>query len=155
MPAKAGNAAMTAPNPTMLAVFMTGSTEALVPASMVSRGVARRRRCATSTTMIAASSAVANDQMPPTAASEVGPQRGSARNAVSSRGRTKRLIPRFATITTSIGSAASHRGTPPSKCRPCAISAGSKLPQAAPLAQDTLGSPDESSSPDQVGIGSD
>src|SRR5208283_863609 len=73
-PAKAGSAATTAPKLTMLAVFSTGSTEALAPACMVSRSAGRQRRFAGTTTTIAASRAAATDQMPPTTASEVAPR---------------------------------------------------------------------------------
>ena len=55
---------------------------------------------------MAAASAVATDHTPPTAESDVAPQRGSARNAVSRRGRTTKDISRFTAITTARGRAA-------------------------------------------------
>ena len=45
---------------------------------------------------------------PPTAESDVAPQRGSARNAVSRRGRTTKDITRLTAITTTRGSAAAQ-----------------------------------------------
>ena len=69
----AGTAATTAPKPTRLATLSTGSTDALAPASMVSRRPGKRRRLTAMTAMIAAASAVTTAHTPPTAESEVAP----------------------------------------------------------------------------------
>ena len=65
--AKAGSAATTAPKPTRLATLNAGSTEALAPASMLSRNAGNRRRLTATTTTMAAASATATDQTPATA----------------------------------------------------------------------------------------
>src|SRR5262245_65450341 len=77
--AKAGIAATTAPKPTRLATPMAGSTEALAPASMLSRKDGSREQLSATTVRIADESAVATDHQQPTEASELGPQRSSAR----------------------------------------------------------------------------
>jgi hypothetical protein len=77
--AKAGSAATTAPKPTWLEVLRAGRTEALEPASTLSRSAGRRWRLVTTSTTIAASSAVITAHTPPTAESEVSPQRSSPR----------------------------------------------------------------------------
>src|SRR5215472_9683683 len=77
--AKAGSAAMTAPNPTGLATLTAGSTDALAPASMLLRKSGRRPRLRSTSIAIAAASAVTTDHTPATALIEVPPQRVSAR----------------------------------------------------------------------------
>src|SRR5271165_7280115 len=77
--AKAGRAATTEPKPTRLATLRTGRTAALAPASIVARGVGSREKLTAIRTTIAAASATTTAQTPPTAASEVEPQTGSAR----------------------------------------------------------------------------
>src|SRR6266851_2723668 len=124
--AKAGSAATTAPNPTRLATLNTGRTAALAPASMLSRNAGKRCQFATTTVTIAASSATITAQTPPTAESDVSPQRGSARNATSSLGRTTKDISRFTAITTISGAAANIMGGGAGTRRPWTISAGSK-----------------------------
>src|SRR5262245_65876695 len=62
--AKAGSAATTAPKPTRLATLKAGSTEALAPASMLSRKAGRRDRLTATTVATAAASATATDQTP-------------------------------------------------------------------------------------------
>src|SRR5262249_1390782 len=78
--AKAGIAATTAPNPTRLATAKIGSTDALAPASMLSRNAGRRLKLMVITVAMAAASATATDQTPATADSDVPPQPSSARN---------------------------------------------------------------------------
>src|SRR5262245_4724774 len=72
--ANAGMAATTAPKPTRLATLNTGSTEALAPASMLSRSAGSRVRLRTISVAVATASATATDQTPATADSEVLPQ---------------------------------------------------------------------------------
>ena len=105
--AKAGRAATTAPKPTRLATLKAGRTAALAPASMLCRRLGRRRPVKSSSATIAAARATATDHTPPTAESEVAPQRGSARKAVSMRGRTTKDIRRLTATTTTSGRAAS------------------------------------------------
>src|SRR5690242_15159041 len=85
--AKAGNAATTAPKPTRLATLKMGSTEAFAPASMLARTSGKRRWLRTISVALAAARATATDQTPATPASDVLPQRSSARNEKSRRGR--------------------------------------------------------------------
>ena len=108
--AKAGIAATTAPKPTRLATLSAGRTEALAPASMVSRNAGRRARLMTTTVRIAAASAVTTAHTPPTAESEVGPHRSSARYDRSRRGSTTRDIRRLTQTTTRSGRTASTTG---------------------------------------------
>src|SRR5450755_1821785 len=77
--ANAGSAATTAPKPTRLATLTTGNTDALRPASTVSRSAGSRLRLSTVTTTIAEASATITDQTPPTCESETPPQRPSSR----------------------------------------------------------------------------
>src|SRR5882757_9242615 len=65
--ANAGSMAMTAPKPTRLATLNAVKTEALAPASMLSRNVGNRLRLETISTRVAAASATATDQTPATA----------------------------------------------------------------------------------------
>ncbi len=116
--AKAGSAATTEPKPTRLATLKTGSTDALAPASMVSRGVGSREKLTAISTTIAAASAVMTAQTPPTAASDVEPQVGSARKPASMRGSTKSDIKRLTTTTTMSGKAASAIGGNALLCSP-------------------------------------
>ena len=74
--ANAGSAATTEPNPTRLATLTTGRTEALAPASMLSRSAGRRRKLIAIRTTMAAARAVTTAHTPPTAASEVAPHSG-------------------------------------------------------------------------------
>src|SRR5262249_54781975 len=106
----AGSAATTAPNPTRLATPKAGSTEALAPASMLSRNLGSRDQLVMITTMMALASAVATDHTPPTAANDVAPQRSSARNDRSRRGHTTRDMMRFKATTTTSGSIAQKIG---------------------------------------------
>src|SRR5262249_25341992 len=108
--ANAGSAAMTAPNPTRLATPKAGSTEALAPASMLSRNSGSRDQLVTPTTTMALASTVATDHTPPTAAKVVAPQRSSARNDRSSRGHTTTDMTRFTVTTTTSGSIAQTIG---------------------------------------------
>src|SRR5260370_5370790 len=85
--ANAGNIATTAPKPTRLATLKAGKTEALAPASMLSRNVGNRRRLTRISVRIAVARATATDQTPATADSQVPPQRASARNEKSRSGR--------------------------------------------------------------------
>src|SRR5438067_4631522 len=87
--AKAGRSAITAPKPTRLATLSAGNTEALAPASMLCRSAGKRPQLQATTLAIAAASATTTDQTPATAASDVPPQRASARNEKSSLGRIK------------------------------------------------------------------
>src|SRR5262249_9963682 len=93
--AKAGNAATTAPKPTRLATLRAGRTEALAPASIVSRNDGRRLQFNAITTAIAVARATTTAHTPPTAESDVAPKRSSARKLVSSAGSTNRLIARL------------------------------------------------------------
>src|ERR1700682_5103920 len=93
--ANAGNAATTAPNPTRLAVLSTGSTEALAPASRDLRNSGKRLRWISTRANEATANAVTTDQTPLTAASNVSPNRGSARKPVYIRGSTNRLLRRL------------------------------------------------------------
>jgi len=77
--ANAGRAATTAPKPTRLATLSAGSTEALAPASRLVRNEGRRRQLSAMDVAMAAASAVTTAQTPATAASDVAPQRCSAR----------------------------------------------------------------------------
>src|SRR5258708_18889511 len=77
--AKAGIAATTAPKPTRLATLIAGSTAAFAPASIAARSAGTRRKLTASTVAIAQVSAVITAHTPPTAASDVLPQRASAR----------------------------------------------------------------------------
>src|SRR5262245_33471059 len=104
--AKAGREATTAPKPTRLATLKAGRTAALAPASTLALTAGRRRPLTSRSAAIAAVSATATDQTPPTADSDVAPQRGSARNVVSRRGRITNDIRRLTAITTASGSAA-------------------------------------------------
>ena len=105
--AKAGSAATTAPNPTRLATLITGSAEALTPASMVARRSGMRRTLRASAVRMAQVSAVMTDQTPVTGgAATRRPIRGLARKLRSSRGRTIRDRTRLTRITTTIGAAA-------------------------------------------------
>src|SRR5205814_6805474 len=92
---KAGIAATTAPKPTRLATLTAGNTEALAPASMVARNAGSRRWLTASTVTIAQASAVITAHTPPTAASDVPPQRASARKRVSTAGRISNDIARL------------------------------------------------------------
>src|SRR5262249_59640885 len=103
---KAGSAAITAPNPTRLATLTAGRTEALAPASMLSRSDGRRLRLQRMTVTIAAASATTTDHTPATPEIEVAPQRSSARNEKSSRGNTTSDIKRLTRTTTTTGRAA-------------------------------------------------
>src|SRR5262249_53264774 len=108
--AKAGNAATTAPNPTRLATLSAGNTDALAPAVMLSRSPGSRRWLTEISVPIAAASATTTAHTPPTAASEVGPQRSSAKYETSRRGRTNIDITRLTPTTTTSGNAASAMG---------------------------------------------
>ena len=78
--AKAGSAAMTAPNPTRLATLTAGSTGGICARiSMLWRNSGRRVRLRSTTVAIAAASAATTDHTPATALIEVVPQRASAR----------------------------------------------------------------------------
>src|SRR4051812_20336371 len=77
--AKAGIAATTAPNPTRLATLRTGSTDALAPASTLSRKLGNRARLSRTTVRQALARATATDHTPATAAKDVAPQRASPR----------------------------------------------------------------------------
>src|SRR5262249_57346372 len=83
--AKAGSAAMTAPNPTRLATLTAGSTDAFAPASMLWRNAGSRARLRSTTVAIAVASATTTDQTPATAPLDVAPQPASARHAASIR----------------------------------------------------------------------
>src|SRR5262245_64959302 len=72
--ANAGSIATTAPNPTRLATVTAGNTEALAPASMLSRSDGSRRRLTRTSVRIAAASATATDHTTNTAAQVDGPQ---------------------------------------------------------------------------------
>src|SRR6185437_12429865 len=108
--AKAGSAATTAPKPTRLATLNAGNTEALAPASMLSRRAGRRERLTMTSVTIAAKSATTTAHTPPTPESDVAPQRGSARNATSSRGKTNIDIIKLTVTTTTSGNAARRIG---------------------------------------------
>src|SRR5271167_4887241 len=108
--AKVGIAATTAPKPTRLATLSAGRTEALAPASMVSRKAGRRVRLMSTTTRIAAASAVTTAHTPPTAESDVAPHRLSDRYDRSRRGSTTRDITRLTQTTTKSGRTASPTG---------------------------------------------
>src|SRR5262245_43276526 len=69
--AKAGSAATTAPKPTRLATLKAGSTEALAPASMLSRKAGRRDRLTATTVATAAASGTATETTPPNADQDV------------------------------------------------------------------------------------
>ena len=99
--AKAGIAATTAPKPTRLATLSAGNTAAFAPASMLERSAGSRRKLMAINVAIAAANAVTTAQTPPTAASEVSPQRSSAKNDRSNRGRTTNDISRLTPTTTS------------------------------------------------------
>ena len=124
--AKAGSAAITAPKPTRLATLITGSAEALRPASTLSRSDFRRLRLQTTSTTMARLSATITDQTPPTLVIEVSPQRASARKPVSMRGRMPSVIVRLTAITTISGSSAMPMLGNCSLWAPCSSSAGSK-----------------------------
>ena len=105
--AKAGSAATTAPNPTRLATLITGSAEALTPASMVARRSGMRRTLSASTVRMAQVSAV--DDRPD--AGDRGRRRpaplaASPGSSRSSRGRTISDRTRLTRMTTTIGAAA-------------------------------------------------
>src|SRR6187401_606389 len=108
--AKAGSAATTAPKPTRLATLKAGSTEALAPASMLSRNAGRRDRLIATTVATAAASATATDQTPPTADKDVAPHLSAARNDRSRRGRTTIDMRRLTPTTTISGSTAQTMG---------------------------------------------
>src|SRR6516165_1841171 len=104
--ANAGISATTAPKPTRLATLSAGSTEALAPASTVSRNLGSRPKFNANTVIIAQASAVTTAQTPPTAARDVSPQRGSERNEVLSLGRMINDVTMLTAITTTRGIAA-------------------------------------------------
>ena len=108
--AKAGMAATTAPKPTRLATLSAGSTEAFAPASMVSRNAGRRDRLTATTVTIAAASAVTTAHTPPTADSDVAPQRSCGQKETSRRGSTTRDIMRLTPTTTTSGKTARPTG---------------------------------------------
>src|SRR3974377_65057 len=107
--ANAGISATTAPKPTRLATLSAGSTEAVAPASTVSRNLGSRPKFNANTVIMAQASAVTTAQTPPTAARDVSPQRGSARNEVSSLGRMINDIAMLTAITTTRGRGAALR----------------------------------------------
>jgi hypothetical protein len=123
--ANAGSAATTAPNPTRLATAKIGSTAAFAPASMLARRSGRRCQLITMSVALAAASATATDHTPATAASDVPPQRSSARNEKSRRDKMKIDISRLNATTTKRGRIAMPTDGVVSACFPCAISAGS------------------------------
>src|SRR5262245_17312672 len=108
--AKPGNAATTAPNPTRLATLTAGKTEALAPASMLSRNAERRERLTAITVPTATASATTTDHTPLTADRDVAPHRSSARKDKSSRGNTTSDITRLTTTTTTSGNTADTMG---------------------------------------------
>src|SRR5215469_9034466 len=67
--ANAGSVATTLPNPTRLATLITGSTDAFIPASAVSRNARSRSRFSNTTTTTAEASATITDQTPATSES--------------------------------------------------------------------------------------
>ena len=85
---------------TRLATLSAGSTEALAPASMVARNDGSRDQLIAITVTIAAASAVTTAHTPPTAWSDVAPQRSSARKDASRRGSTRNDITRLTSTTT-------------------------------------------------------
>ncbi len=87
----------------------------------------RRLRKVNTRTSEAIASAVTTDQTPLTAASEVSPNRGSARKPVLTRGSTNRPMTRLTASTMRIGIVASTKGGNCSLRWPCVNSAGSKL----------------------------
>src|ERR1700721_553406 len=117
--ANAGNIATTAPKPTRLATLSTGKTEALAPASILSRNFGNRARLARMRTRIAVASATATDHTPATADREVPPQRAASKKEKQRRGRTTSDIRRFTLTTTASGSTATPIGTaaPPGRPR--------------------------------------
>src|ERR1700726_2936254 len=90
-----------------LADITTGrQVDAVAPASIVSRNAGRRARLTAITTITAAISAVTTAHTPPTAESEVAPNRSSARNETSRRGRMTSDISTLTLTTTRSGNAA-------------------------------------------------
>src|SRR5262245_62476907 len=73
--ANAGTAATTAPKPTRLATLTTGSTEALAPASMVSRNNGSRRWSSSKMVAMPTQSAIITDQTPLTDENAIAPHR--------------------------------------------------------------------------------
>src|SRR6516162_11572498 len=122
---KGGMSATTAPNPTELATLTAGSTDAFAPASMVARRAGSRRWLTARTVAIAQARAVTTAQTPPTAARDVPPQRGSARNEVSSDGKINIDIAKLTATTTTSGNAESRNGGGLSVAFPRTISGGS------------------------------
>ena len=136
---KAGNDATTAPKPTRLATLTIGSTEALAPASSVSRNVPSRVRFSTTSTTIAAISAVITDHKPLTPARDTPPHCGKARKLVSIRGRITNDMSRFTITSTASGNIATATLGSCGLCEPCLTSAGSKASEVVARSR-TIGS---------------
>ncbi len=92
---------------------------------MVARNDGSRDQLIAITVTIAAASAITTAHTPPTADSDVPPQRSSARKDESRRGSTTNDITKLTSTTTISGSTARPTGGAVVPCTPCGISAGS------------------------------
>ena len=115
--AKAGIAATTAPKPTRLATLITGNTDAVAPASTVSRSAVSRLRL-TAAASRSPGSARPSPTIRRSPTDRCAAQRSSARKLESRRGRMNIDTTRLTTITTSSGKPRSQRRASHRSCWP-------------------------------------